>query len=81
MRGPIKDTDLYPNKQGSNGGAILPYRLLNYTITDAVGNKKYLTALIYNEVYVNMVDQAEHAMKAVCPKALIFVSLYPKFHF
>lgn len=56
VKGQIRDIDLYPNKQGNNGLAIqpYPYRLLNYIITDGIGNKRYLTALIYNEVYIKV---------------------------
>lgn len=77
VKGPIKDTDVHANKPG-NGE---PYSMLNYVITDGIGNKKYLTALIYNEVYIKKTCKKDERGKAVCPKGMILVSLFPMFQF
>jgi len=79
MKGPLKDTDLYRLKQGSNGGSNLSYYVVNYVMTDGSGNKKYMTSLVYNEVYLitNLKDQS--VIKSICPKSLVLVSLFPMF--
>jgi len=81
VSGPLKDTDLYPYRNEGQPGSNSPFKLINYIITDCLGNKKYMSALVYNEVVVKMNEQGVPLLKVVCPKSLILVSLFPMFQF
>lgn len=48
VSGPVSEGDLQVTKQSKPAGK---WKLLHYTITDGVGNKRYLSSLIFNEVW------------------------------
>lgn len=48
ISGPIAEADILVARQGKQ---LARYKMLHYTITDGAGNKRYLSSLIFNEIY------------------------------
>jgi hypothetical protein len=49
--GTIKDQDIQISRSPN---VFSEYKIVNYTITDGMGAKRYMSSLVFNEVYVCM---------------------------
>ena len=63
------------NKQGM----AVSHKIVNYDITDAEGKHKFMSWLVYKDVYLYANKNAGNCCKAICPKALVIVSHQPMF--
>lgn len=55
------------------------YKIIHYIITQSSGDKKYMAAMVYNDLIMTKADKDQPNKFLICPKAMIFVSDFPAF--